>query len=84
VTSLPSLTGKQVLGLLTGIVLYHEFTCPRRELISHEVDRQRARHPLLVVGFILVTAGHLTRWLPNRLDPYGGFGYPLLSKLKGR
>lgn len=79
----PRLTGKQAVSALTGFVLYHEFTCLHQELISYEIYRMKDRRPWLVSAFIVATAAHLLHVLPRRLDPYGGFGFPILSKLKG-
>lgn len=69
--------------LIAGAVVYHEFACPDEELLSKSVDRGLAKHPVLVYGFTAVTVAHLMNWLPMKYDPYVGFGYRLMTKLKG-
>lgn len=58
--------------LAVGVSAY-EVCCRPGELLSHGVDRARARHPLADVAVhaaVLVTAAHLLRWLPPKVDPY--------------
>lgn len=81
--ALPALSGKQVIGLIGGIVLYHEFSCDDEQLISDEFHRQRKKHPVTLCSLVIITAGHLIKLWPEPVDPYSGFGFSLLTKLKG-
>lgn len=81
-TTARALTGKQAWAVVFGLVIAHELTCAEGQLLSEEVDRALAKHPVLVYGFTLLTVAHLLNWLPNRFDPYTVFGSPL-SRLKG-
>ena len=78
-----ALSGKSMWAVLAGIVLYHELAAKDGELLSHAVDRGLEKHPVLIYGFTAITVAHLLNWLPVKADPYSGFGYPLLTKLKG-
>lgn len=69
--------------LIAASVVYHELVCPERELLSQAVDRGLEKHPVLIYGFTAVTVAHLLNWLPTKYDPYVGFGYRLMTKLKG-
>jgi hypothetical protein len=72
--------------LIASTVVWHEFACPDEELLSKAVDRGLERGPVsrvLIYGFTAVTVGHLLNWLPTKYDPYAGFGFRLMTKLKG-
>lgn len=77
------LSGRDMWLVIAGLVVWHEFTCPDRELLSAVVDRELDKHPVLIYGFTAVTVAHLLNWLPAKYDPYVGFGYRLMTKLKG-
>lgn len=58
--------------LVAGVVVY-EVAAPDGQLISHGMDRLRARSVVLDVAahvVVVVTAAHLLRLLPARWDPY--------------
>lgn len=59
--------------LLVAVVAY-EVAARDEQLLSRGVDRARAKHPALdaaITSAIVVTAGHLLRVWPARLDPFG-------------
>lgn len=60
---------KAWLALVVGILVY-EIAAPAGELMSEGMDRYRARHPWLATSAIVITAAHLLRLMPARLDPY--------------
>ncbi|WP_456320203.1 DUF7427 family protein [Nocardia terpenica] len=64
------LTGKQAWALLFAIVVAHEITAKRGELLSEEVDRQLTSHRWATITFGALTVGHLYNVVPPRIDPY--------------
>lgn len=50
-------------------VLGYEIAAPRGELLSEAVDRYRRHHPVLTNAVVLYLACHLTRLIPQRIDP---------------
>lgn len=64
------MTGKQAWALLFAITTAHELTARPGELLSHEVDRSLARHPVLTIAVGAVTVAHLYNLLPERIDPF--------------
>jgi len=62
-------------ALIAGIAAW-EITALRRNpdaLLSRGMDAARARHPALNAACtltVLITAGHLLRWLPASVDPF--------------
>ncbi|WP_439956152.1 DUF7427 family protein [Nocardia niwae] len=54
---------------LAAIVAW-ECTAPVDELLSDGCDRTTARHPIVVRAAIIITAAHLLRIIPRRLDPF--------------
>jgi uncharacterized membrane protein YozB (DUF420 family) len=70
-------------AVIAAMVVYHEFACDEGELLSEAVDRGLQKSPVLIYSFVAVTVAHLLNWLPEKYDPYSGFGIHLLSKLKG-
>lgn len=60
------------LGIAAGVLGYEIHASRRRhdwELLSEACDRYRHRHPLIVHGVVVYLAAHLTRALPQRIDP---------------
>lgn len=75
------------LGLSIAV---YEALVQEEQLLSRGVDRARAISPALnvaVSGAIVVTAAHLLRAIPQKLDPYTGFhsaSSRLLSRVRVR
>ena len=64
--------GQAWIAVIGGIAVY-EFCSREGELLSEGVDRARERHWSLNVavhGVVVVTAAHLLRLMPPRLDPF--------------
>lgn len=78
-----ALSGRDMWLVIAGLAVVHEFTCSDDELLSKAVDRGLDKYPVLIYGFTAVTVAHLLNWLPTKYDPYVGFGYRLMTKLKG-
>lgn len=78
------MTGNQAWATIGALVAIHELTAPQGQLLSHSCDRARAKQRILTDTLIIATALHLLRWCPPHLDIYAGFGYPLLTRIKGR
>lgn len=60
------------LGIAAAVLAYEAAASRRRhdwELLSEAADRYRDRHPILVHGVVLYLAAHLTRRIPQSLDP---------------
>ena len=87
-----ALTGREAILGTFGFIGGHELTAAQGQLISHVFDEWMARHPVVTVvatfAFANITAAHLCNILHqprlHRLDPYAGFGYAVLSWIKGR
>lgn len=67
---------------LGGIVITYEMMAPDGQLLSHAFDRWMIKHPAITVSAVAFTALHLVNVLPEAIDPYSGFGHPLLSAIK--
>ena len=65
-------------------VLAYEACTDYDDLLSCAVDRYLARHPQLTRAVVIVTAAHLLNWLPERIDPYHGFGVMVLKTKAAR
>ena len=67
-------------------VAAYEALVDEEQLLSRGVDRARALHPavnVVVSGAIVVTAAHLLRTIPPKLDPYSRF-HSTTSRLRTR
>lgn len=54
--------------LAAGVIAYEAFA-PKGELLSESYDRFRRAHPILAYAVLLYVATHLSRLIPNRVDP---------------
>jgi hypothetical protein len=79
-----TLTSREAWIAIAVVVTVHELTAREGELLSHAVDRGMETHRIATVAAVGLTALHLINALPAWADPYMGFGYPLLTWLKGR
>lgn len=67
----PSPANTGLLALFGFVLAHNVIQAGRgREMLSEAVDRHRAKHPLLVNGVIILTAAHLLRRIPKRLDAW--------------
>jgi len=58
------------LALAGGVCAYEAYAAySNAELLSEACDRYRQRHPVLTRAVIVYLAGHLTRTVPQRIDP---------------
>jgi hypothetical protein len=65
------------LGVTAVVAAYEIAASSRRhdwELLSEACDRYRTRHPVVVSGAIVYLAAHLTRVMPDRIDPLHRIG----------
>lgn len=64
------------LGVAAVVAAYEIAASTRRdwELMSEACDRYRTRHPVVVSAAIVYLAAHLTRVMPDRLDPLHRMG----------
>jgi hypothetical protein len=66
-------------ALSLGVAVW-DTICPKDEQLTDAAHRGMEDHPLLTTGVVAVTALHLTKRLPPRLDPFRLLGV-LLTRI---
>lgn len=66
-------------AILGSALLYDVYAVTRLngETLSERCDSAIERHPVMTLGAIAVTAGHLANIIPSSLDPLAAFGRQL-------
>ena len=59
---------KAWLALAGGVILY-DALCPEGQTLSEGVDHFLEKHPVMTLGAIAITAGHLSNLIPEKIDP---------------
>lgn len=56
-------------ALLLGGAICYDLVARENQTLSEACDRAIERHPVMTLGAIAITAGHLANVLPERIDP---------------
>lgn len=56
-------------GVLLGGVACYDLLAPAGHTLSEACDRSLEKHPVMTLGAIAITAGHLANIIPERFDP---------------